>query len=64
MTRKYHISKYNKQLGVAGLLARERLTVQQAHGQEAVKAHARHTDCDIVGLADYSISGGRRPEQR
>ena len=51
-TRKYRMSKYKKQLGVGGLLAKERLTVQQAHGQEAVKAHALHTDCDIFGLAD------------
>ena len=46
------MSKYNKQLGVAGLLARDELTVQQAHGQETVKAHALLTDCDTYGLAD------------
>ena len=49
------MSKYNKQLGVAGLLARDELTVQQAHGQEAVKAHALHTDCDIFGLANWKF---------
>jgi len=46
------MNKYNKQLGVAGLLARDILTVQQAHGQEAVRAHVLHTDSDICGLAD------------
>ncbi len=35
---------FNKQLGVASLLARERLTVQQAHGQEAVKGTVLSND--------------------
>ncbi len=38
----YRTSKYNEQLGVAGLLARDELTVQQAHGRKLLRHMALH----------------------